>query len=517
MVTGDMLLRDANKFPEKTAIVSKDFSISYQALNERVNRLANALLKIGLKKRDRIGVLVHSCYQFIEIYFAAAKTGGIFCPYNNHLKEKELNDIINYSSPKFLFLDEDYGEMIQSIKPHLKSVKYYICLQKPRRSFMKDYEGLLSKGDRKEPKVNIRDSDIMSIFFTAGTTGRPKGAMRTHRHVVTNAITGVIELKVSYDERVLISFPMYHISCEDNIGRHFFMPTTIFIRREGQFDPKEVLELLSTETITMCQLVPTMIHALLQYQEIDRYDLSSLRLMMYAGAPMPVELLKRALQKFKCGFAQLYGQTESGPLTTILHPEDHLLEGSERQLQRLGSAGRPVISYEIRVVDGEGKDVSVGEVGEIIGRSEAMMKRYWRLPKESSKKLRDGWLYTGDLGKFDEDGYLYIVDRKDDMIISGGVNIYPREIEEVLYQHPSVLEASVIGVPDDYWGEAVKAIIVPKENVVVSGEDIIKFCGEHLAGYKKPKSVEFWKELPKSPQGKILKKDIRKRYVTTPD
>ncbi len=513
MVVGDMLLRDANKFPEKISIISQDLSVSYQTLNERVNRLAHALLKKGLKKGDRIGVMVHSCYQFIEIYFAAAKTGGIFCPYNNHLKEKELSSIIDYSTPRFLFLDEDYGKMIAALKPHLKSVKHYICLQKPRLPFMGDYEGLLSKGEKKEPKVRIRDSDIMSIFFTAGTTGKPKGAMRTHGHVVSNAITGVIELKVSYNEKALISFPMYHVSCEDNIGRHFFMPNTIVIKREGPFDPKEVLELLSTERITMCQLVPTMIHALLQYPEIDRYDLSHLRLIMYAAAPMPVELLKRALRTFRCGFAQFYGQTESGPLTTLLSPEDHVLEGSERQLQKLGSAGRPVLSYEIRVVDGEGKDVSVGEVGEIIGKSEAMMKRYWRLPKESTKKLREGWLHTGDLGRFDEDGYLYIVDRKDDMIISGGVNIYPREVEEVLYQHPSVLEASVIGVPDDYWGEAVKAIIVPKESALVSEEDIIRFCGEHLAGYKKPKSVEFWKELPKSPQGKILKKDIRKRYI----
>ena len=475
MVIGDMLLRDANKFPEKIAIVSKDFSISYQALNERVNRLANALLKKGLKKRDRIGVLVHSCFQFIEIYFAAAKTGGIFCPYNNHLREREILDIINYSSPRFLFLDEDYGEIVESIKPHLESVKHYICLQKSKRSFMKDYERLLSEGGRKEPKVTIRDSDIMSIFFTAGTTGKPKGAMRTHRHVVSNAVTGVIELRVSYNEKALISFPMYHISCEDNIGRHFFMPNTMYIKREGQFDPREVLELLSRERITMCQFVPTMINALLQCQDIDRYDLSSLRLMMYAAAPMPVGLLKRALQKFKCDFAQFYGQTESGPLTTILHPEDHVLEGTEQQLLKLGSAGRPVISYEIRVVNERGKDVSVGEVGEIIGKSEAMMKRYWRLPKESAKKLKDGWLHTGDLGRFDEQGYLYIVDRKDDLIISGGVNIYPREVEEVLYQHPSVFEASVIGVPDDYWGEAVKAIIVPKENVIISEEEIIKF------------------------------------------
>ena len=483
--------------------------MSYKTLNERVNCLARALVRKGLKKGERIGALVHNCRQFIEIYFAAAKTGGIFCPYNNHLKGRELSDIINYSSPRFLFLDADYGDVIHSSRDHLKSLEYTICLQEPRWPSVEDYESLLSGADREEPGIRVLDNDVMSLFFTGGTTGRPKGAMRTHRHVVDNAITGVIELKVSYDERTLISFPMYHISCEDNMGRHFFMPNTLYIRREGQFDPKEVLELLSTERITMSQFVPTMIHALLQHQDIDRYDLSSLRLIVYAGAPMPVELLKKALQRFRCGFAQFYGQTESGPIITILHPEDHVLEGSERQLRKLASAGRPVVNYEVRIVDEHGREVPVGEVGEIIGRSEAMMKRYWRLPRESKKKLKGGWLHTGDLGRFDEEGYLYIVDRKNDMIISGGVNIYPREVEEVLYQHPSVLEASVIGVPDDYWGEAVKAILVLKKEATVSEEEMIKFCGEHLAGYKKPKSVEFWKELPKSPQGKILKKTIR--------
>lgn len=512
MVVGDLLFKNANKFPQKIGVVSQGLSMNYQVLNERVNHLANALIKRGLKKGDRIGVLVHNCYQFIEIYFAAAKTGGIFCPYNSHFKGRELKYIINYSTPRFFFFDADFGDIIDSLRNHLESVEHYICLKRPRWPFMEDYENLLSMGDKKEPNIKILANDTMSIFFTAGTTGKPKGAMRTHQHMMTNAITGVIELKVSYDEKALILFPMYHVACEDNIGRHFFMANTIVIRSEEHFDLQEVLGLLSMEKITMCQFVPTMINALLQCRDIDRYDLSSLRMIMYAGAPMPVELLKRALQGFKCGFAQLYGQTESGPLTTILPPEDHVLKGPERQLKKLASAGRPVVDYEVRIVDGEGRDVSIGEVGEIIGRSEAMMKRYWKLPKESAEKLKDGWLHTGDLGKFDEDGYIYIVDRKNDMIISGGVNIYPREIEEVLYQHPSVFEASVIGVPDDYWGEAVKAIIVLKERADVSESEIIKHCGEHLAGYKKPKSVEFWKELPKSPQGKILKRAIRERF-----
>jgi long-chain acyl-CoA synthetase len=514
MVTGEMLTRNAHKFPGKVAVICEGVSLDYHTLNERVNCLADALLAKGLKKGEHIGLLVHNGHQFIETYFAAAKTGGVFCPYNNHLRAGELSEIINYSMPRFLFLDSDYAGLIESIRAGIPCVEHYICLQKPALSFMLAYEALVSGGDTEEPSVGVHEDDVMSIFFTAGTTGKPKGAMRTHRHVMSNAVCGVVELKTEYDEKSLISFPMYHISCEDNIGRHTFLPNTIVIKKEGAFNPDEILQLLERERITRCQLVPTMLHALLQSPNIDKYDLSSLRLILYAGAPMPVELLKKALTRFQCGFAQLYGQTESGPLTTILKPEDHILEGREEQVARLASAGRPVINYEIRIVDDEGRDLPAGQVGEIIGRSEAMMKGYWDLPKETEEKLKGGWLRSGDLGRFDEAGYLYVVERKNDMIISGGVNIYPREIEEVLYQHPAVLEASVIGIPDEYWGESAKAVIVLKEGMSATDEEIIRFCGENLAGFKKPKSVDFWTELPKSPQGKILKKTIREEYRT---
>jgi long-chain acyl-CoA synthetase len=273
-----------------------------------------------------------------------------------------------------------------------------------------------------------------------------------------------------------------------------------------------VLDFIEKNRITRCQMVPTMIHTLLQLPDLKRFDLTSLRLIIYTGAPMPVELLKRALQMFPCGFAQMYGQTESGPLTTVLGPKDHVLDGSEKQLRRLASSGKAAIDYEIRIVNESGDDVRTGEVGEMVVRSEAMMKGYWQMPDETEKKLKDGWLWTGDLGRFDEDRYVYIVERKNDMIISGGVNIYPREIEEVLYGNQAVLEATVVGVPDDHWGEAAKAIIVLKEGAVATGDEIIRFCGEHLAGYKKPKSVEFWTELPKSPQGKILKRVIKESF-----
>jgi long-chain acyl-CoA synthetase len=416
--------------------------------------------------------------------------------------------------PKFLFVDRDYGEIATNLKPELTSVGYYICLQPPEHPFMEDYEKFLSKGDTREPEVTVTDDDVISIIFTAGTTGKAKGAMRTHRHLMSDAVASAIELRVEYDEKVAITFPMYHVACEDNIVRHSFLPNTFYIRKEGGFNPEQTLEYISRERITRCQMVPTMVHSLLQVPDVKRFDLTSLRLILYAGAPMPVELLKRALDVFPCGFAQLYGQTESGPFTTVLKPEDHILDGSDKKIQRLASSGRAALNYEIRIVDENDKDVPVGEVGEIIGRSEAVMKGYWQMPEETAKKLIKGWLHTGDLGKMDEEGYVYIVERKNDMIISGGVNVYPREVEEVLYKHQAVSEASVIGIPDEHWGEVVKAVVVLRQGATATDEELIKFCGEHLAGYKKPKSVDFWKELPKSPQGKILKKEIREAFKT---
>ncbi len=513
MTVGEILARNARRFPKKLAVVGEgEYQLTYGELDERVNRLASFLLKSGLKKGDRIGVLVHNCPQFVELYYAAAKTGGIFCPYNNHLKAEELVDLINYSSPKFLFLDVDFGTEVNGIRSALTSVETYVCLHACDWPDTKDYETVIANGSPAEPKVAITADDAVSIIFTSGTTGRPKGAVRTHGQLMSNTYASEIDLRVRYDERVLISFPMYHVAGEDNIVRHTFLPNTLYIKQEGGFEANDILKYLSDNRITRCQFVPTMIHRLLQVPDIGRYDLSSLRLIIYSAAPMPVELLKKALAVFPCGFAQLYGQTEGGPFTAILQPEDHMPDGTPEEREKLASTGKAVINHEIRVVNEADEDVPTGQVGEIVLKSEALMKEYWQMPEETAEKMKNGWLHTGDVGRLDEDGFLYIMERKGDMIISGGVNIFPRQVEEVLYRHPAVSEASVIGIPDEQWGEIVKAVIVLKDGAQATEREIKDFCGKHLAGYKKPKSVDFWKELPKNSNGKILKKDIRVYY-----
>jgi long-chain acyl-CoA synthetase len=512
MGMGDILRRSAFNFPWKQALVYGENVITYHALNTRVNRLANSLLKMGIRKGDRLAVLFHNCPEFVEVYFAAAKIGAIFVPLDNLLKGRELEHIIKYVSPRYLFVDPDYEEFIGSIRKELPFIEKFIGLRGLSSTHLMEYDSMIEQGESSEPEIHISDSDVMTIILTTGTTGMPKGVMRTHRHNFVNAMIDTIELNVRFDDRTIFLTPPYHVTTEAVFGRHILMANTIYILREGSFNPKAFLDILSREKITMFQIVPTMIMAMLGVENIHTYDLSSLRLILYAASPIQVALLKRAIQTFKCQFMQMYGQTESGPLITVLRPEDHVAEGSPAQLAKLASAGLPVLDYEVRVVDEKGKDVNIGEVGEIIARGEAMTIGYWDLPDETSKILRDGWLHTGDMGRLDEDGYLYIVDRKNDMIISGGQNIYPREVEDVLLQHEAVQEAAVIGVPDEYWGESVKAVVVLKKGATASGEGLIDFCKTRLASYKKPRTVEFRDALPKSATGKTLKKFIKSEF-----
>ena len=509
MTMGDVLRRTAARVPDKTALIMGEDSLTYRQLNRRVNRLANALLGLSLKKGDRVAVLTHNGIPYYECYLALCKSGGVMVPYNNLLRDRELARDLAYIRPRFIICASEFAPRVAKLMADQPSLEKAICIGSGAEPGMLDYESFLAGASEEEPRAKVGGDDLMSSFLTSGTTGKPKRAMRTHHHNCLNALAGATEMALLPDDRVLLLFPFYHVTFEDRFC-HLMRGNTVIIKREGNFVASEVLELLSRHRVTICQFVPTMLNSLLQEPDIDRHDLSALRLLLYAAAPMPVELLKVALNRFRCGFMQFYGQTETGPMTTVLRPEDHQLEGPG--MERLASCGRPALDFEVRVVDPQDKEVLRGQVGELTVRSEAATIGYWELPEETDRLLAGGWLHTGDFARQDADGFVYIVDRKNDMIISGGKNIYPREVEEVIYAHPAVLEVSVIGVPDPHWGESVKAVVVLKQGLTASAEEIVAHCKEQMASYKKPKTVEFREALPKSPTGKILKRVLRDEF-----
>jgi acyl-CoA synthetase (AMP-forming)/AMP-acid ligase II len=370
------------------------------------------------------------------------------------------------------------------------------------------YEDLLRDSHAEEPDIPINEDDLGAIMYTAGTTGLPKGAVLTQKSLMMRFIVTAVEGSATAKDKYLSVLPLFHIACQVNLGYLRMGATTVILK---DFEPQSFCELVQEEKVTSTLVAPTIIKSILEYPQVDTYDLRSLEKVMYGASPIPVVTLKEAVNKFRCGFIQFMGGTEVF-IAISLRPEDHVLDGSEKSLKKLGSAGRQSFLNEVKVLNERDLEVKPGEVGEIVVRSEGMLKDYWRRPDEARDCIKRGWFHTGDMATVDEVGYIYVVERKKDMIISGGENIYPREIEEVLYQHPSISEAAVIGVPDEKWGESVKALLVVKQGAKLTEEEAIQFCKVRLASYKKPRSVEFVESLPRNPLGKVVKTVLREKY-----
>ena len=509
MVLGELVDRNARKYPEKTAVIFGPHRFTFAQFRERVNRLANALLGLGLTKGDRLAVLAENCHQYMEIFFAAAKAGLAVVPLNYRLLGGELAHIVNHAQAKLFIFQAGYTDLIKSITPDLDSVNDYVCLGK-RGEVYQDYEGWLASYSSADPGIEVSEEDMICIMYTSGTTGRPKGAMMTQSNWLAHTVNMIIELKISFPDRTLHIIPFFHIASTWPMLTHFYMGGTNVILES--FEPKTVLQSFEQQRITTCNSVPSMIIQLLESDELSRHDYRRLKWLGYGASPMPVEVLKKAIAAFGPKLLQVYGLTEANPLLTLLPVEEHIVEGEERLVRRLASCGREIINLDVRVVDDSGVAVKPGQVGEIIARGDSIIREYWRMPEETKQTIRDGWLYSGDLATVDEGGYIYIVDRKKDIIISGGENISSREVEEAIYCHPAVLEAAVIAVPDDQLVEAVKAVVVLKRDQHASQEEIIALCRQKLAGYKRPRSVDFLDSLPKSASGKILKRELRERY-----
>jgi long-chain acyl-CoA synthetase len=502
----EMIEDNAQRYPDKTAFICEDRRYTFREVNQRVNSLVNALADLGVGKGDRVGILAYNCSQYFEV-FGLAKAGRVCVPLNWRSVARELSYLINNSEINTLILEREFVDVVQSIRHELNGVRTLICLD-AEVDGMLSYEELISRFPPDEPADNVEVDDPCILFYTSGTTGRPKAAVHTHRSMVADAT--LPHRRLGPDDMVLCVMPFFHVGgFAAHLAAAFAAGATIVIHKK--FDERQVLETIEKEKLSYIFLVPAMIIRLLEHPNLSQYDLSSLHTVGYTGAPIPVEVLRRGVKLLGDVFVQEFGQTETMNMT-VLTREDHRLEGSPEELKRLESAGKPLKEGELRIVDEQGRDVPVGEPGEIIARSDRVMKGYWRQPEETAKIMRDGWLHTGDVGRVDEDGYVYVVDRKRDMIISGGENIYPREIEEVLYMHPAVLEAAAVGVPDDKWGESVKAVVILRPGSTVSEEEIIEFCKKHMASYKKPRSVEFWDDFPRTGSGKIKKGEIRESY-----
>jgi len=511
MLIGDILRRNAKLCPHKTAIVFEGNQYSYGELDDRVKRLANGLRAKGIGKGDRVGLLEHPCPEYIELYIAIPKIGAVLTPLNCRLAGREMEYIINDAEIKMLILGKEFIDVIHSIKSDLKTVVTYFCIG-DAPSGMCTYEELITGFSPEFQEIEIDDDDVAVQMYTSGTTGRPKGAMLTHKNLMSMYLSRIIDLKLDEGDVFLSAVPYYHTAAEYALIILYIGGTLII---HSRFDPGKFLESIETGKVTVALGVPSMVNFLVQHMEKypRDYDMSSVKIFLYGASPMPVALLRKAMEAFKCSFLHSYGLTEASPGVTLLMPEDHnnILEGPEEKVKRLASCGKEIFNVEARVVSGQGIDVKPGEKGEIIVKGDNVMKGYWKLPEETAETIKNGWLHTGDMATVDEDGYVFIVDRKKDMIISGGENIYPREIEEVLYSHPSILEAAVIGVPDEDWGESVKAFVVLKEGEKASEQEIIDFCKKNLASYKKPKFVEFLDVLPRSAAGKVLKKELREK------
>jgi long-chain acyl-CoA synthetase len=507
---GELVKRCAMFFSDRVAFVHEGFSLTYKEFNERVNRLSNALLSLGLQKGDRVAILSKNRPQIIESVYACYKAGLVTVPLNARLSIPELIHMLNNSESTALILGEEFIEGIDSARPEFPGLRHFIAMTQPKPS-MQDYEALIKSGISSEPNVDVELDDLASLNYTSGTTGVLKAAMLTHRNRICMAEKQLLIPGIDVNGTSVLCHvgPLTHGSYTMVLpimlrgGRNLILPG---------FELDLLLKTIEKKKVTHLLLVPTMINMLLNYPDIHQYDLSSIRTIFYFASPMPVERIKHALQVFGTVLIQGYGCTESSGLVTYLPKEDHVFEGDPKKLKHLASCGVPIMACDVRVVNENGEDIKPGEVGEIIERGDDTMIGYWKDPERTAETLKDGWLYTRDMATVDEDGYIYIVDRKADMIISGGYNIYPSEVEDVLYRHPAIFEASVIGVPDDLWGESVKAIVVLKEGAQATEDELIQHCKNYLSSYKKPKSVDFVSDLPKNPYGKILRRKLREKY-----
>ena len=502
--------------PDRDCVVSERTRYTFGQIDERTSRLASALANLGVNKGDRVAILEVNCSQYLESYYATTKVGGIFAPLNFRAKQDELGYMLNNAEATVLLVGDRYIDMVSALRPQLPSVKHYISIDSKHEDMLY-YDELLSASSPQEAASEIDDEDVTMLMYTAGTTGRPKGVPLTHHSFSVYVLENVDPASPEIEEKNLLTVPLYHVAGIQALLAAIYGGRTLIMMR--QFEVKEWMETVQRERVNRAMLVPTMLKRVIDDPDFGQYDLSSLRVITYGAAPMPFEVIKKAIEVMPwVRFINAFGQTETASTITALGPEDHVITGTEeekeKKLKRLASSiGRPMSDVEIKIIDDEGRELPRGEVGEIVARGPRVMSGYWKdAEKTKDAFTAEGWLRSGDTGYMDEEGYIYLAGRADDLIIRGGENISPVEVENVLYSHPAIEEAAVIGIPDPEWGQQPQAIIVLKQGKTAAAEEIIEYCRASLSSFKRPRSVVFVDELPRNPMGKVLKRVLREQY-----
>lgn len=515
MLIRDGLRRSARNYANRIAVkdeYGKHFpagtSYTYKELHEATNRLANSLLSMGLKKGDRIAVQTGTGMGYFLSLFALAKAGFAIAPIDRTFMPEEIVYQVADSGARGFILDNDiYEEKIESLKDRLGTVEYFIGIGKEKTCDY-DFAHLIQNGAPDEPAVKVEESDIATLIYTSGTTGKPKGVPLTYRNWCFSAMVWAGELWIHPYSRWVLVMPM-HTSGGTGLSIASVIRGCYIVLTNP--DPKKILDIITREKITFTQFSPTLLANVIRHPDAGKADFSSMEKWFTSAAPISAELLKEAAKFLGEKFVQLYGTTETALLGTVLRPQDVSLEGALSR--RLTSIGQACLGYQAKVVDDQGNEVGPGKTGELAIKGDAVATGYWNKPE--AMDFRDGWWYSGDMVEVDEDGFYYVIDRKKDMILTGGLNVYPREVEDVISCHPAVHLVSVIGVPDEKWGEAVKAVIVLKEGVQAKEKDIIEYCKTRMASYKKPKSIDFIdiSQMPMRGGGyKILRRELRDRY-----